>query len=145
MRQEPIETRYSLWYPELVPQRTGVAGLPALQAWNVSFRHCPYVVQVGFEKTAVVAAISETRLDDFWKFLVKKNLLKVAQMFGDFWGILKTWLFKWKLPVNFLASLQKLGYFFNPSSGHTGGNDWEGSRPLAIWQKEWATVMFCSW
>ena len=36
---------------------------------------------------------SVTRLGDFWKFLVTNYLSKVAQMFGDFWGILKTLLF----------------------------------------------------
>ena len=33
---------------------------------------------------------SVIRLGDFCKFLFKNYLLKVAQRFGDFWGILKT-------------------------------------------------------
>ena len=37
---------------------------------------------------------SVTSLGDFWKFFVTNYLSKVAQMFSDFWGILKTSLFK---------------------------------------------------
>ena len=38
--------------------------------------------------------ISVTRFGNFWKFLVTNHLSKVAQMFGDFCGILKTSLFE---------------------------------------------------
>ena len=37
---------------------------------------------------------SVTRLGDFLKFYGTNNLSKVAQMFGDFWDVLKTSLFK---------------------------------------------------
>ena len=33
---------------------------------------------------------SFTGLGDFWKSVVTNHLSKVAQMFGDFWGIFKT-------------------------------------------------------
>ena len=36
---------------------------------------------------------SVTRFCDFWKFLMTNYLSKEAQMFGYFWGILKTLLF----------------------------------------------------
>ena len=34
--------------------------------------------------------LSVTRLGDFGKFFLINYLLKGAQMFGDFWGVLKT-------------------------------------------------------
>ena len=36
---------------------------------------------------------SVTRLDNFWKFLATNFLTKVAQLFGDFWGLFeKLWV-----------------------------------------------------
>ena len=37
-----------------------------------------------------ISVSSVPKLGDFWKFLVTNYLSKVAKMFGDFWGILKT-------------------------------------------------------
>ena len=45
-------------------------------------------------KQKTVALVSVTKLDDFRKFFATNFLTKVAQLFGDFWGILKTSLFK---------------------------------------------------
>ena len=33
---------------------------------------------------------SVARLDDFWNFLATNFITKVAQMFGDFWAVVKT-------------------------------------------------------
>ena len=44
-------------------------------------------------------------------------------MFGDFWGVLKTKFFSKNWRGYFQgggATLEKLGYFFLPVSGHTG-------------------------
>ena len=61
-----------------------------------------------------------TSLGDFWKFLMTNYLSKVAQMFGDFWGILKD-QFKVKTAVVPLkGNFRKNGFLFIPVSGHTG-------------------------
>ena len=43
--------------------------------------------------------VSVTRLGDFRKFLVSKFITKVAQIFRDFWAILKRVIFKVKTSV----------------------------------------------
>ena len=56
---------------------------------------------------------SVTRFGDFWKFLLTHFLtILVAQIFGDFLGILKNVTLKTKTSVaKFWAILGKLGYF----------------------------------
>ena len=56
--------------------------------------------------------ISVTRFGVFWKFFVTNYISKVAQMFIDFWDILKTLLFKLKVLYYYFGNLRKkLGYF----------------------------------
>ena len=55
----------------------------------------------------ICATTSVTRLGDFWRFLVTNFLLKVAQMYGDFSGFLKSIPFDVKTAVaTFLAGIR---------------------------------------
>ena len=55
--------------------------------------------------------------------MVTNYLTRVVQMFGDFWGYVERWHFLSKKTVaTFGQLLDNLGYFFNPTSGHTGHN-----------------------
>ena len=62
-----------------------------------------------------------TRLDDFLKFWMKYFVSKIAQMYCDFWAILKTSLFRSKLLwQHFCQLLEKFGLLLVCASGHTG-------------------------
>ena len=66
---------------------------------------------------------SVTRLGDFWKFLAKSYLTKVAQTFNECLGVLNTNIFLcknllWLLIGNFCKQLGWL--LFIPTSGQTG-------------------------
>ena len=55
---------------------------------------------------------SVTRLDDFLNFVAANFITKVAQMFGDFWAVVKTITFKSTWLGYFLGNFWKnLGYF----------------------------------
>ena len=60
------------------------------------------------------ALVSVTRLDNLWKFLATNFLIKVAKIFGDFWGFFEKSLLKAKI-VWLL-----FGQLFITKYGHTG-------------------------
>ena len=66
-------------------------------------------------KDSIVGS-SVTRLGDFWKFLEIHFLAKVAQMYVDFLGCLKTSIFMYKL-----KRLVNFGLLYISASSHTGG------------------------
>ena len=68
-------------------------------------------------------AVCVTRLGDFWKFLAKKFLSKVAQIFGNLLGYSEKHYFVSKNCCgSFSPLLGKFGLLFIPRSGHTGFN-----------------------
>ena len=71
---------------------------------------------------SVCVASSVTRLGDFFKFLVTNYLSKVAQILWWLFGISwKHHFFRKNGSGYIFGQLEiKLGYFFNPLSGHAG-------------------------
>ena len=107
------------------------------------FPHFPFQIWISDERAGSAARTrtpspsSVTRLGNFLKFWVKIFVTKVAQMYSDFWTILKTsFQLKQRLQT-FWASffIKKLGYFLfqhlvtlSPSS-LTSIEPWMGERP----------------
>ena len=94
--------------------------------WN-RFPHFPFQIWISDERAGSAARTrtpspsSVTRLGNFLKFWVKIFVTKVAQMYSDFWAILKTsFQLKQRLQT-FWASFfyKKIGLLFISASGHT--------------------------
>ena len=68
-----------------------IVDLTKIYIFNFNLNFDDFVI---FATNYLVVGASVTRLGDFWKFYVTNYLSKEAQMFGDFWGIFKTSLFK---------------------------------------------------
>ena len=68
----------------------------------------------------ILSPVSVTSLGYFWKVLVTIFLTKVAQIFGDFWAILKNITFKVKTNVaTFWATFGKIwATFYKLSACH---------------------------
>ena len=71
--------------------------------------------------STIVVIFSVTRLGNYLKVWVKYFVLKVAQMYCDFWAVLKNVPFQIKTALaTFWQLLEKFGLHFISASGHTG-------------------------